>query len=183
MFYVDTSIWISAVKKEAKSEDVRSWLDELGSKILVISDWVVAEFSSALSLKIKTGQISIEQRAIALGAFSTAIHDSVNVLPVKSSHFRSAAVRSQSSDRPARERCPSSGSGGGPRRRRLHARQDHDHLGRNVGNRNIRTLTPTPAPPRPRPAPPASPRPPAARFGSAPAAPPRPRQPPRASAL
>jgi len=92
MFYVDTSIWISAVTEEAKSEDVRSWFSEFDSEKLAISDWVVAEFSSALSLKIRTGQITLEQRAIALGAFSTAVHESLSVLPVMSSHFRSAAV-------------------------------------------------------------------------------------------
>lgn len=92
MFYVDTSVWVSAITEEAKSENVRLWLQQFDSDELAISDWVVAEFSSALSVKIRTGQITSEQRALALGAFSTLVHDSLSILPIKGNHFRSAAV-------------------------------------------------------------------------------------------
>lgn len=92
MFYVDTSVWVSSITHEAKSEDVRSWLTRFNSEELAISDWVVTEFSSALSLKVRTGQISLEQRAAALGTFSTAVHNSLKILPIETSHFRSAAL-------------------------------------------------------------------------------------------
>jgi len=92
MFYVDTSVWVAAIAEEAKSDDVRSWLGRFDSEEVVISDWVVTEFSSALSLKIRTGQIRLEQRAAALSAFSNLVSDSLSTLPVKTRHFRSAAL-------------------------------------------------------------------------------------------
>lgn len=92
MFYIDTSAWVSAVTEEAKSEHVRSWLNQFEPEELAISDWVLVEFSSALSLKIRTGHFTQEQRAVALGAFSTAVRDSLSLLSVESNHFRSAAV-------------------------------------------------------------------------------------------
>lgn len=92
MYYVDTSVWVAAITEEAKSDDVRLWLEKFDSEIVAISDWVVAEFSSALSVKIRTGQITLEQRAVALGAFSTLVSESLSTLPIKSSHFQSAAL-------------------------------------------------------------------------------------------
>lgn len=92
MFYVDTSVWVSAITKEPRSDDVWRWLEEFSDERFTISEWVVAEFSSALAVKLRTGQITLEQRAIALSEFSTTVSESLKILPIKSSHFRSAAV-------------------------------------------------------------------------------------------
>jgi uncharacterized protein len=91
MLYVDTSVLVASIVEEPKSTDVRKWLGHADPEELVISDWVVSEFSSALSVKVRTGQIDIEQRKLALTAFSTLVNDSANVLPIISGHFRMAA--------------------------------------------------------------------------------------------
>jgi predicted nucleic acid-binding protein len=52
---------------------------------------VVAEFSSALSLKLRTGQLAIADRATALTKFSQTVADTFLILPIFGSHFRDAA--------------------------------------------------------------------------------------------
>jgi hypothetical protein len=47
--------------------------------------------SSALAIKLRTGQISLEQRAAALAMFHKLVSESFIVLPVTGSHFRAAA--------------------------------------------------------------------------------------------
>ena len=54
--YCDTSVMVSAFATEAASESVREWLDRYADKV-VISDWVVTEFSGALALKRRIGAI------------------------------------------------------------------------------------------------------------------------------
>lgn len=58
---------------------------------LAISDWVVTEFSAALSVKLRTRQIKIAERADALAAFARLLAESLFVLPISRFHFRLAA--------------------------------------------------------------------------------------------
>ena len=52
---------------------------------------MAAEFSSALSIKLRTGQIKAEHRADALAAFTRLKADSLTILPVTRLEFRTAA--------------------------------------------------------------------------------------------
>lgn len=47
--------------------------------------------SSALSIKLRTGQIDAEMRAAALALFNTLVAESLTVLPVTPTQFRLAA--------------------------------------------------------------------------------------------
>lgn len=91
MFYVDTSVLVAALIAERQSARVLEWLGEASPQALHTSDWSLAEFSSALSIKIRTGQIGEEQRASALGGFSELLEESFNILPVSRNHFRLAS--------------------------------------------------------------------------------------------
>lgn len=91
MFYLDTCVLVSAFGNEASTADVTQWLAAQNLAQLYISDWQITEFSSALSLKLRTRQIDVFQRNGMLAQFA-AYKDSLRpVLPVASRDFIEAA--------------------------------------------------------------------------------------------
>jgi predicted nucleic acid-binding protein len=91
MLYLDTSVLVAALINEPKTRQIQDWLDAQEPRSLEISDWVATEFSSALSLKLRTGQIASNDRSDALAMFARLAAESFAVLPVSRSHFRAAA--------------------------------------------------------------------------------------------
>lgn len=89
--YLDTSLLVAALTNETRTEAVQAWLGKQKPGALFVSDWVATEFSAALSLKIRTGQIAEEHRASALSAFARLNAESLTVLPIAASQFRTAA--------------------------------------------------------------------------------------------
>jgi uncharacterized protein len=70
---------------------MQAWLGAQSPENLAISDWVMTEFSSALSIKLRTGQIDTTDRMEALAIFTRLAADSFTVLPVTRSQFRTGA--------------------------------------------------------------------------------------------
>lgn len=91
IFYVDTSVLVAALTNEARTAVVQEWLSRQKRDPLAISEWVVTEFSAALSIKLRTGQIQADHRADALAAFARLTAESLQMLPVLPTHFRTAA--------------------------------------------------------------------------------------------
>jgi uncharacterized protein len=91
MLYLDTSLLVAALTREVKTGHVLAWLDSHEPAELAISEWVATEFSAALSIKLRTGQIYADGRANALARFAGLCAESFTVLPISDIHFRTAA--------------------------------------------------------------------------------------------
>lgn len=91
MPYLDTSLLVAALTHERRTPEIQRWLAQQEPQSLVISDWVMAEFSAALSIKVRERQLAAETRADVLATFTRLVRDTFTVLPVGRGDFREAA--------------------------------------------------------------------------------------------
>ena len=89
--YLDTSLLVSALTTEREGARIETWIRSNSFDDIVVSDWVVTEFSAALSIKLRVRQVDPAQRATALSLFSEFCAERATVLPVTREHFRAAA--------------------------------------------------------------------------------------------
>ena len=57
MLYVDTSVIVALLTVEPTTPDVTAWYAGL-QDTPICADWVMTEFSSAISIKLRTGQLT-----------------------------------------------------------------------------------------------------------------------------
>ena len=91
MLYLDTPVLVAALTREAETARIQNWLAAQEPESLVISDWVVTEFSAALSIKLRAGQIEAVHRADASAMFARLCADTLTTVPISRSQFRTAA--------------------------------------------------------------------------------------------
>ena len=91
MLYVDTSVLVAALTNESRTAEMQDWLTSQGLGDLVISDWVMTEFSAALSIKVRTGQLSPVNRSDVLAVFRSMAEASLDVVAVSRLDFAAAA--------------------------------------------------------------------------------------------
>jgi uncharacterized protein len=95
MLYADTSVLVASIAQEKGNEGVYAWFMHINLENICISDWVIAEFSSALSIKIRTRQILQSERDEALILFNRLVEERFKIFPVTSQHFHTAAKFAQ----------------------------------------------------------------------------------------
>jgi predicted nucleic acid-binding protein len=89
--YLDTSVIVSFVINEIQTQAVRDWLAGSSAESNVVSEWTITEFHSALSLKLRTGQISPAIKIEAEGFLKRAAETLFEVVPVLRADFRRSA--------------------------------------------------------------------------------------------
>lgn len=89
--YVDTSVLVALCVNELKSEDVSRWYGKSKDQ-LVSSVWCVTEFASALGIKQRTKQITIEQAQLAWENFQRLCANDLTLLSPDAETFHQAAI-------------------------------------------------------------------------------------------
>jgi len=91
MHYIDTSAIVAALTSEPQSERIWTWLAAQAEGEVAISPWVLSELSSALSIKIRSGTLTVEQRAQILANWRQHLEDGLLTLSISAAHFEAAA--------------------------------------------------------------------------------------------
>jgi predicted nucleic acid-binding protein len=84
-------VLVSALTSEAATDRAQRWLAGQQPDNLAISQWTVTEFSSVLSIKLRTGQIDEITRAASLRAFADYAKNTLTIFPVPAGAFQAAA--------------------------------------------------------------------------------------------
>lgn len=93
--YLDTALVVTAKAAERATVRVQQWLGERESDTLAVSGWVDTEVSAALSLKVRTGDLSVELRNEAEAAYQMLVRD-VTRLNIIAVDFERAAELARS---------------------------------------------------------------------------------------
>ena len=91
MRYLDPSLAVSLITHESFTAAAQEWLADQPPEQVAVSDWVITEVSSALSIKQRTGDLDDSARRRAQQTFDVLVHDSSTVLDVPRECFARAA--------------------------------------------------------------------------------------------
>ncbi len=91
MIYCDTSLIVAGLSNEPMALAVQTWLADQSADTLCISPWVVTEFSSAVSLKLRRGDIDPAAKARMLSNWQAIQHEHLVTVLVPDQAFALAA--------------------------------------------------------------------------------------------
>jgi predicted nucleic acid-binding protein len=89
--YLDTSVLVPFYVEETRSADTESWLIGLGHAPLTVSPWGIAEFSSALGLKARRGELDQADLSKAEAGFREFVAGRVRLVEIVTQDFYRAA--------------------------------------------------------------------------------------------
>lgn len=89
MVYVDTSVIVALLTTEIKTQAVVDWYGSL-QEIPTVSDWLLPEFSSAISIKVRTGQLSAATAKEVFKEFELLADNGLRLVPVSREAFKRA---------------------------------------------------------------------------------------------
>jgi uncharacterized protein len=90
MFYLDTSVVVAAFTQEAMTEKSRQWIERTPVDDIFISSWVETEFAGAISFKLRTKQLQLEERASILSNWRTFVTQTAATIAISSEDFAAA---------------------------------------------------------------------------------------------
>ena len=90
MIYLDTSAAVPMFIPEPASDAIDAWYQSCAD-VVVTSDWTLTEFASALSIKVRRGEISSKQAQSAWKDFEAFCGAGLRTLPVSRKAFLVAA--------------------------------------------------------------------------------------------
>ncbi|MEO8250643.1 MAG: type II toxin-antitoxin system VapC family toxin [Burkholderiales bacterium] len=91
MVYADSSCLVAMVAVEPRTSDVVQWLASQSEEAVLSADWCVTEVASALSIKVRTGQLSSTLADAAWNEFESACDGLLRLVSVESRDFVLAA--------------------------------------------------------------------------------------------
>lgn len=92
MIYVDTSVIVALLTVEPRTQDMTAWYAGLRDTP-TCSDWLRTEFSSALSIKLRTGQVSESNAKRVREEFELLTEGGLRIVPVsRSAYWRAAEM-------------------------------------------------------------------------------------------
>jgi len=87
--YVDTSVVVALLVNEPKTPEVVSWYAGL-REIPTAADWLLTEFSSAVSMKVRTGHLSEANAKLVRKEFDQFVAGGIRLAQVSRDAFRYA---------------------------------------------------------------------------------------------
>lgn len=91
MIYVDTSVIVSLMTTEPKTQNVTAWYAGL-QEVPIAGDWLLTEFASAISIKQRTGQLSDANAKQVHKEFNVLVAGGLRLAPVSRDAFSQAAA-------------------------------------------------------------------------------------------
>lgn len=94
MVYIDTSVIVALLTVEPKTHEVTAWFAGLHGTP-TCSDWLLTEFHSAISIKLRTGQITEAHAKRIRKEFELLADGGLRIVPISRAAFRQAAKMTQ----------------------------------------------------------------------------------------